>query len=105
MVESFLTAPGATEKNVDGERMTWSSDTPSSRCWIRSRCTPEVAKYTGGPSAPTPYALSCHPQFEITVAEPSSRLTTSASVEPIRWTGAPADVTAPENCTKNESFV
>ncbi len=44
---------GAVVAYASGERTTSSIAIPSSRVCTRTVCTPEVAKYTSGPSRPT----------------------------------------------------
>src|SRR6185437_3621304 len=51
-VASFLFAPGAVFAHCPLDRTIWSIETPSSRCWIRMVCHPDVANITGVPATP-----------------------------------------------------
>ena len=104
MVVSFLFAPGARVRYVEGDNTIWSREIPSSRIWTRMVCGPGPAKYTSGPKTPAPHPLSCHPQPDSPHALHSSRFISAADVVPMRHVGAPPEVTLSENCTKTESF-
>src|SRR3954471_5257576 len=71
---------------------------------MRIVCEPPV-KYMSGPSALTPYPLSCHPHPDTPHPEQSSRITVAAWVVPSRLIGAPEVLTLPENCTYTESLL
>src|SRR6185369_2605054 len=71
---------------------------------MRNVCVPLVAKYTNGPSTPTPQPLSCQPQPLNPQPEQSSRLITVLDVVPILKVAAPVLSVLSENCTKIESL-
>jgi hypothetical protein len=51
---SCFVGPGAAVRYRAGDSTIWSSEMPSSRCWMRMVCGPVAAKYTSGPSTPVP---------------------------------------------------
>src|SRR5262249_41027951 len=95
--------PGAVVRYATADSVTWPMLKPSSRCWMRIVCGPDVAKVTFGPSPP-PYWLSRQPQLCSPQPEHGSRLTNVPSVVAIRQMGLPDASTLSENCAHAESL-